>query len=177
MMHKRWMPIMAILLSLGLQAQAEEPKKIAFVDTGNTGRSVMAEALANAIISHSQMHIAIISRAVDMDPYDVAPEVNGVALLKLRGIDVSAHRAAQITANDVKHSDVLLTMTDKHKAKLLELYPDAREKIFTLSEYAAGTHVDVPDAWGKPMPAYEAVAQQLDQFVPAALSKILTAKN
>jgi protein-tyrosine phosphatase len=152
-------------------AIAEEPRKIAFVDTGNTGRSVTAEALANAYIKDGKLHVAVISRAVDMDPFDVEPEGNVVTLLKQRGLDVSAHRAVQLTPNDVRHADVILTMTAKHKAKVVELYPDSAAKTLTLSEYATGSQADVADAYGKPMDVYVDMVKQVDGYLPAAITR------
>jgi protein-tyrosine phosphatase len=154
-----------------IAAQAEEPRKIAFVDTGNTGRSVSAEAISNALIAQRKLHVAVISRAVDMDPFDVHPEPNAVKLLADRGLDVKGHIATQMTLNDARHADVVLTMTAKHKAKVIELYPEVKDKAFTLAEYATGTTADVPDAWGKPMEVYVAMIKQLDSYLPAAIDK------
>jgi len=169
--------IAAVLLcAAGIQcasiALAEEPKKVAFVDTGNTGRSLMSEVIAEQLITQRHAHIAVISRGVDEDPYDEKPEENGVILMKRRGIDTSAHRAKQLTVNDVEHSDVILTMTEKHKDKVLKLYPSAAAKVHTLSEYATGKSEEIPDAWGKPMPFYENVVAQLDKLIPTALDKV-----
>ena len=163
--------VTASIFGLASAARAEEPRKIAFVDTGNTGRSVSAEALANLIIKQKGLKIAVISRAVDMDPFDVSPEANAVKLLRDRNIDVSNHLSVQLTAGDIKHADLILTMSAKHKDKVLALYPEAKDKLHTLSEYATGTYTEVVDAWGKPMDAYLAVFKQLDAFVPAALEK------
>jgi len=168
-MNKALIAALAACFSLG--AHAAEPIKIAFVDTGNTGRSVTAEALANAAIGAKKLHIATISRAVDMDPYDVMPEPNAAALLQQRGIDVSTHRAVQLSANDIRHSDLILTMTAKHKSKVLEQYPDAKAKVFTIAEYATGEAKDVADAWGKPLPVYVEMVQQVGQYVPLVLEK------
>jgi protein-tyrosine-phosphatase len=162
----------AALLCLSLAtASAAEPVKLAFVDTGNTGRSVTAEALADARIAHDHLPIAVISRALDQDPYEIKPEANAVALLSERGIDVSAHRAAQLTANDVHHSDVILTMTAAHKAKLLALFPEAQDKTFTLADYANGGTEDVADAFGKPMDFYRAMTRQVESYLGLALAK------
>jgi len=154
-------------------ASADGPKKLAFVDTGNTGRSVSAEALAEKLIEQHKLPIAVISRAVDLNPFNIKPEANAQTLLKQRGIDVSQHRAAQLTENDVRHADVILVMTEAHRAKLLALFPDAQDKVFTLSQYATGAYAEIADAYGKPMPVYVAMIGDLDKYVPLALQKLV----
>jgi len=167
-LHK--IAIAALLLAI-TSARAADPVKLAFVDTGNTGRSVTAEALANVRIARDHLPIAVISRALDQDPYEVAPEANAAALLKERGIDVSAHRSTQITANDMRHSDVILTMTAAHRDKLIAQFPDAKDKTFTIASYAVGKPDDVADAFGKPMDFYRAMAKQVEGYLGPALTK------
>ena len=118
----------------------------------------------------------VISRAVDEDPFETAPEANVVTLLSKRGIDVSAHQAAQVTENDVRHASLILTMTAKHKAKLLALYPAVADHVFTLAEYATGEAKDVDDAYGKPMDFYENMVKQVDGYVAGALTKATQVK-
>ena len=154
-----------------LPALADGITRIAFVDTGNTGRSVTAEALANATIAERHLPILVISRAVDLNPYNMVPEVNAAILLAQRGLDVSGHRAVQVTANDVRHSDLVLVMTEKHKATVLDQFPDAKGKIFTLSEYSTGTSKDVVDAYNQPMAVYEETFKQIDGYMTTALEK------
>lgn len=162
--------LVALLLSAP-SARAAEPVKLAFIDTGNTGRSVTAEALANVRIAKEHLPIAVISRALDQDPYAVKPEANAAALLKERGIDVSAHRATQITANDVRHSDLILTMTAAHREKLIALFPDAKDKTFTIADYAAGKPDDVADAFGKQMDFYRGMVRQVEGYLGPVLTK------
>lgn len=164
--------IAALLLVAPLAPlRAAEPVKLAFVDTGNTGRSVTAEALANERIAKEHLPIAVISRAVDQDPYAAKPEANAAALLKERGIDVSAHRATQITSNDVRHSDLILTMTAAHKDKLIALFPEAKDKTFTIADYATGKPGDVADAFGKDMDFYRGMVRQVESYLGPALAK------
>lgn len=153
-------------------ALLREPRKLAFVCTGNTGRSVMAEALANVIIRERQVEIAVSSRALDLDPLETRPEAHVVRLLAERGIDVAAHRSVPFSAGDARHADVILTMTGKQKARLIELFPEARARTFTLSEYATGESAEVTDAWGQPLPVYVDLLKQLDALVPAALHRL-----
>jgi len=170
---KKMMLLLAMLvLQCSTLVRAGEPFKLALVDTGNTGRSVTAEALANARIAQQNLAVVVISRAVDMDPYATLPEAPVVTLLQQRGIDVSSHRAAQLTANDIRHSDLILTMTAKHKAKILELFPEAKGKTFMLSEYAEGSSSDVADAWGKPMEVYRQMLSQVETYLGEVLVKL-----
>ena len=166
------MAALAVWLCAG-SVHAEDPRKIAFVDTGNTGRSVTAEALAAASARELKLPVAVIGRGVDQDPFDLKPEPNAELLLLQHGIDVSTHRAAQLTAADVKHADVVLTMTAKHKATVVGLFPDAKDKVFTLAEYATGETAAVVDAYGKPMAVYEKVYGQIAGYLPAALERAM----
>ena len=152
-------------------AFAAGPKHIAFVDTGNTGRSVTAEALANAIIRDKGLPIQVISRALDLNPYNIEPEAPAASLLQRKGIDVSSHRAAALTIQDIRHSDLILTATEKHKAGVIVQFPEAAGRTFTFSEYANGTIEDVTDAYGKTMPVYEQVFAQISGYLPVILEK------
>ncbi len=159
-----------LLASIASQA-TDRPRRIAFIDTGNTGRSVTAEALAAEVIARDHINAQVISRAVDLNPYNTRPEANFVTLLRQRGIDISAHEAAQFGPQDAKFSDVILVMTEAHKAWVASHFPEAAAKTFTLGEYATGTPSDVLDAFGKPMDFYQAVLAQLDGLVGAAVTK------
>ena len=102
---------------------ADRPTRIAFVDTGNTGRSVTAEALAAAVIAKAHINAQVISRAVDLNPYNIHPEENFVTLLRERGLDIAPHLAAQFGSQEAKYSDVILVMTDTHKAWVVAHFP------------------------------------------------------
>ncbi len=155
----------------GLARAASEPLKIAFVDTGNTGRSLMAEMLSRDMIRRRNLNLAVISRGLDVDPFDEAPEANAAILMSERGIDVAAHRARALAAADVAHADLLLTMTAKHLQNVVAAHPQAAAKTFTLAQYASNAAADIPDAWGKPMADYRAVLKQLDLYLPLALAR------
>jgi protein-tyrosine phosphatase len=162
---------MCVVAVLCGPAHAGTPTRIAFVDTGNTGRSVTAEALAIALIHEKTLNIQVISRAFDLNPYNVEPEANAAILLKQHGIDVSSHRAVQLTIQDVRHSDLILTATEKHKLGVIAQFPEAAGKTFTMSEYATGTMHDVVDAYGQPMAVYEQVYAEISHYLPSVLEK------
>ena len=175
------MTVKGVILLLGLilgafpripaAMSAPRPTRIAFVDTGNTGRSVAAEALAADIIDKGHLNAQVISRAVNLNPFNTRPEANFVDLLHGRGINITSHTAAQFGQQEAAFSDVILTMTEAHKSWILTHFPETRGKVFTLSEYATGTQQEVPDAFGKSADFYKVVLGQLDPMVGAAVAK------
>jgi len=168
----------ALLLVLSpLTAFAAETFKIAFVCTGNTGRSVTMEALAKEQITAQKLPISVISRGVDVDPFETSAEAHVQTLLGERGLDVSKHRSAQLSDNDMRHADVILTATENHKQRIIGAFPYAKNKTFSLAEYATGTQQDVIDAWGKPMADYQAMVKQVDSYIKPALQKALASKK
>jgi len=164
------------LLMVNTLSFAAEPL-ITFVCTGNTGRSPMAEALAQNIINKEHLGIAVESRGLEVDPKEIDPEQGTLRVLKERGIDISSHKATQLSEADIKKSTLVLTMTSVHKEKILKQYPEAQDHVFTLAEYATGKHEDLMDAYGKPLEAYKKVEEQLDVLLPLALEKISKAPN
>ena len=162
---------LTLLLAAVWVSAAGQPVRVAFVDTGNTGRSVAAEALARNLIATTGAPVSVISRAVNLNPYNTTPEPNFVTLLGQRGVTVGEHTAVQLTQRDVSFSDLILTMTGAHKTWVLTNFPDSVGKVFTLAEYATGTERDIADALGQPIEFYQTVLDQLQPLVDAAITK------
>ena len=167
----RLLLFLALLLTTVGVSAAGQPVRVAFVDTGNTGRSVAAEALARNLIATTGAPVSVISRAVNLNPYNTAPVPNFVTLLQQRGVTVGDHTAVQLTQRDVSFSDLILTMTGAHKEWVLTNFPDSAGKVFTLAEYATGTDQDIADALGQPIEFYQSVLDQLQPLVDAAITK------
>jgi len=148
------------------------PFRFAFVDTGNTGRSMTAAALAQWWATQHAADVQVISRALDFNPYNVTPEQDFVKLLAPLGIDVSAHRAAAFDASVVKFSDLILVMTPAHRDRILADYPHAQPKLFLLAEYATGHTEEVLDALGQSPAFYAEVFQQLRALIPRVMEKL-----
>lgn len=113
----------------------------------------------------------MISRAVNLNPYNTAPEPNFVTLLQQRAVPVGDYTAVHLTRRDGSFSDLILTMTQAHKAWVLINFPDSAGMVFTLAECATGTSQDIADALGQPIEFYKTVLEQLQTLVNAAITK------
>jgi protein-tyrosine phosphatase len=72
-------------------------------------------------------------------------------LLKEEGIDVSAHHSQQVTKEMIKSSEIILVMEKLHEERILELVPEAKNRLFLLKEFAKinDNQLDIADPIGK----------------------------
>lgn len=135
---------------------------VVFVCTGNTCRSPMAEAIFK---EKTENHTASSAGLSVLFPTPAAE--NAVRVMQERGIDISAHRASQLTETVVREADLILTMTEGHRKLLVTLFPAAKEKTHTLASFA-GAEDDVQDPFGGSPETYRACADQLAQLIGEA---------
>ena len=77
--------------------------------------------------------------------------------MKKRDIDLSLHRTKPLTDELIDMADVILTMTSAHKMLIEGM---AKDKVFTLMEYAGGEG-DIPDPYGGDLEEYEETAEKI----------------
>ncbi|MBO7748867.1 low molecular weight protein arginine phosphatase [Paenibacillus sp. MWE-103] len=108
-------------------------KRILFVCTGNTCRSPMAEALLRDLAQKRGLPL----------------EVRSAGVSTVDGLPVSDHAQSVLRRRDIRHNngstalesgsvtwaDLILTMTASHKRHLLQRFPSAVDKTYTLLEY------------------------------------------
>ena len=164
-MLKRIVLGLVLLSSISFATSLDDEKDmITFVCTGNTGRSVMAEYLANYTYAFPTHGYEVQSRGVKVNPQDTSPEKNAEKVMSNDYINIAGHKATQINENDIGDSVLVLTMTDSHRDALEDKYPDAKN-IHTLSECATGKTVDVLDAYGQDEPFYLKTREQIQGYL------------
>ena len=124
-------------------------KNILFVCTGNSCRSVMAEAYFRHLVADHSSEFLIGSAGVGaMDGYPASQET--VRVMREHGIDVSKHQSRKITSAMVRTADKIFVMEAMHKEVILRSWPEAGEKVHLLTEYSVddfkkSLEIDIPD--------------------------------
>ena len=93
---------------------------------------------------------------------DHPPSEHAVTLMQERGLDISGHRARQITPDMVHAADLVLVMEAGHKRAIDANEPSARAKIYRLGEWQER---DIKDPYRQPLEAFEAALVDIDYGV------------
>ncbi len=139
-------------------------KNILFICTGNTCRSPMAEGLLKKWAVEKGLSLNV--RSAGLAAFAGVPataEAMEAALEK--GIDLSGHQSRPLGKAEAVESDMILTMTQRHKEMILKKLPDLAGKVFLFSEFAGMGQEDVEDPIGQPLEAYRRVLGQMETYL------------
>lgn len=90
-----------------------------------------------------------------------------------RGIDITPHRARDITARDVAEADLILAMTTAQREAIVAEFQEAHSKTYLLSEMI-GKSYDIADPYGASPAHYEYCAEDLSTIIEAGFERILS---
>lgn len=129
------------------------------VCTGNICRSPMAEALfkEQAAVNKRQMEIGSAGVAALVDHAAADPVVE---LMHARGLDVSGHRARQLTTELGSRYDLILVMERGHQRFIARNWPELISRVRRLGEFRGES---IADPYGLPEAAYGMCLEAIEE--------------
>lgn len=151
------------------------PRMILTVCTANICRSPMAAALlGHALAAEDEplKSIRVGSAGVAARRGD-PPSENSVAALRKAGLDISGHRSQPLTSDLVQKADLILCMTEAHRAMILLGSRPPTDRVFLFREFLPGkVDREIGDPFGGPLRLYEACRDEMVEAIPSLLDHL-----
>ncbi len=156
-------------------------KRVLFVCTGNSCRSVMAQALLQHRLKQLQHQLrepVEVGSAGVFAIEGMSASRETVAALSRLGIDVSGHMARMLTTDMIREADLIVAMEPTHREEIVQRVPEAASKTHLLLTYGLPhtsflTEAGVPDPIGKSREVYEACLTTIQDAVERIAQRLV----
>lgn len=139
--------------------------KIIFLCTGNTCRSPMAEGLFRTLGGEEKTGLE--AESAGLFTTDGLPaSKNAIAAAAELGVDLHHHRSRMLNWDIASSAKYLVCMTGAHYDRVLEMFPQLEDRLFTLSD------TDISDPFGGDLEIYRLCAIQLKDAVEALIRRL-----
>jgi protein-tyrosine-phosphatase len=173
--NRVWLKLKNALGFSSAPVLAQPQRLFLFVCSGNTCRSPMAAAIANAEIaarlgipSSSLETVNVRALSAGVSAKVGAPLTSEAAeVLRSLSVPVQPHAAQNLTPELAAAAELIFCMTKAHRKAVVEMLPTVEGKTYCLS-----TEEDIDDPIGKGMAAYVKCAQQIHRLVQLRLNEL-----
>jgi len=128
----------------------------------------MAEGLTRFLLEVEDKDDVKVMSAGTSAVVGFGPTIETIEVMQDMGVDVSAHLGQAVTDTLIEHSDAIFCMEKIHQELLVDMAPEAKEKIHLFKVFgneSAADDPNIPDPIGQPKEVYKACAQAIKEGV------------
>jgi len=143
-------------------------ERILVLCTGNICRSPMAEVLLRQRMESLGRQVEVRSAGVGA-LRNYPADAPARELMQARGLDLSPHRAQQVTPELARWADLILVMESQQRDAMLDIDPTSRGKTYLLGHWIKQ---EVPDPYQRPGDVYSVALKLIDEGVDSWMKKL-----
>jgi protein-tyrosine-phosphatase len=153
---------------------------ILFVCSGNTCRSPLAEVLMKRDLRERGITNVSVSSAGVSAANGMRAAENSRLVARELGASLGGFRSSPLTARRMALADLVLTMEPGHRERILEIWPEAEDRVHVITEFSGSGRPGISDPVGGPLSAYRkcgtALSDEVGRIVPR-VRKLLSARG
>lgn len=142
-------------------------KKVIFVSTGGTCRSILAKAIYRSI--NDNENIDIMSRGLVV-LFEEPANPKAVAIAKSKGLSIEDEKSEQLTVEDFGDDTLIIVMTDLLKKKIYEDFHNA-VNVYSIREFT-GEAKDVEANYGGELTDYGSQFEYLEKLTAEVKNRV-----
>lgn len=108
-------------------------------------------------------------------PEGMKPPQEVEQVMKEERVDISGHQATSLNRDLINEANLILVMEKHQRHRILEICPEAGQKMFLLKEFSPDQQekfLDIPDPIGKPLETYQEIFREIKGCLQEFMKKI-----